>query len=92
MHRGASVRADDDSAKDVVKTLKKLEGAHGFKDSPIDAVALGLREAEGEPKIEWVVGRSGNTVIGVGDEVFGLGKGSDAEAPRASSSSPPSSR
>lgn len=80
----ASVRADEDSAKDVSKTLKKLEGAHGFKDSPIDAIALGLREGEGEPKIEWVVGRSGNTVIGVGDEVFALGKGSDAEVPRLS--------
>lgn len=81
----ASVRADEDSAKDVSKTLKKLEGAHGFKDSPIDAIALGLREGEGEPKIEWVVGRSGSTVIGVGDEVFALGKGgSDAEVPRLS--------
>lgn len=80
----ASVRPDEDSAKDVSKTLKKLEGAHGFKDSPIDAIALGLREGEGEPKIEWVVGRSGNTVVGVGDEVFALGKGSDAEVPRLS--------
>jgi len=79
----ASVRPDEESAKDVSKTLKKLEGAHGFKDSPIDAIALGLREAEGEPKVEWVVGRSGNTVIGVGDEVFTLGKGGpDAQVPR----------
>jgi hypothetical protein len=77
------VRQDEESAKDVTKTLRKLEGAHGIKDSPIDALVLGLREGEGQPRIEWTVGRSGNLVMGVGDEVFALGKpGADAAAGR----------
>jgi hypothetical protein len=81
----ASVRQDEESAKDVSKTLRKLEGAHGFKDSPIDALSLGLREGEGEPRVEWIVGRAGNVVMGVGDEVFSLGKaGADADAARLS--------
>lgn len=81
----ASVRQDPESAKDVVKTLRKLEGAHGFKDSPIDALSLGLREADGEPRVEWIVGRAGNVVLGVGDEVFSLGKGgADANTARLS--------
>lgn len=70
----ASVRADEESAKDVTKTLRKLEGAHGIKDSPIDALVLGLRESEGEPKLEWVVGRFGKLVMGVGDEAFAAAK------------------
>jgi hypothetical protein len=81
----ASVRADEESAKDVTKTLRKLEGARGIKDSPIDALSLGLRESEGEPKVEWVVGRSGNLVMGVGDEVFALANaGADSAAVRLS--------
>jgi len=81
----ASVRPDEDSAKDVSKTLRKLEGAHGIKDSPIDALVLGLRESEGEPKVEWVVGRSGSLVMGVGDEVFALAAaGADSAGVRLS--------
>jgi hypothetical protein len=77
----ASVRSDEESAKDVSKTLRKLDGAHGIKDSPIDALVLGLRDSEGEPKVEWVVGRAGNLVMGVGDEVFALSAaGADAAA------------
>lgn len=81
----ASVRADDESAKDVSKTLRKVDGARGIKDSPIDAIVLGLRDSDGEPRVEWVVGRSGNLVMGVGDEVFALaGAGADSAAVRLS--------
>ena len=65
-----SVRPDEDSAKDVVKTLKKVEGAKSIKDSPIDAVIVNLHETEGAPKVEWLVGRTGALVAGVGDEAF----------------------
>jgi hypothetical protein len=68
-----SVRPDEDAAKDVIRTAKKLEGAKSFKDSPIDAVTLGVREGEGAPKLEWTLGRSGNVVAGVGDEAFAVG-------------------
>jgi hypothetical protein len=69
----ASVRPDEDSAKDVLKTLRKLEGARAIKDSPLDAVVVGVREGEGSPRVEWVVGRSAGLVAGVGDEVFQTG-------------------
>lgn len=68
-----SVRPEEDSAKDVIKTLKKVEGAKGVKDSPIDELSVGVHESEGAPKVEWVVGRSGGVVAGVGDEIFTLG-------------------
>ncbi len=66
------VRPDEDSAKDVIKTARKAEGAKSPKDSPIDAVLLGLREADGARKAEWVFGRSGAVVVAVGDEAFAL--------------------
>jgi hypothetical protein len=68
-----SVRPEEDSAKDVLKTLKKVEGAKAVKDSPIDELTVGVHESEGAPKVEWVVGRSGGVVAGVGDEAFTLG-------------------
>jgi hypothetical protein len=68
----ASVRLEEDSAKDVIKTLKKQEGAKSIKDSPIDEVIVGVHESEGAPKVEWVVGRSGGIVAGVGDEPYAL--------------------
>jgi len=64
------VRPDEDAAKDVLRTAKKVELAKTFKDSPIDAVRIGLREGEGAPKLEWMIGRSGSVVAGVGDEAF----------------------
>jgi hypothetical protein len=70
-----SVRPDEDSAKDVIKTLKKVEGAKAIKDSPIDAVVVHVHESEGAPKVEWLVGRSGALVAGVGDEAFVAARG-----------------
>jgi len=75
-----SVRLEEDSAKDVIKTLKKHEGAKALKDSPIDQVILGVHESEGAPKVEWVVGRSGGVVAGVGDEAFALAPSADGAA------------
>jgi hypothetical protein len=66
----ASLRPDEDSAKDVIKTLRKVESAKAIKDSPIDAVILNVHESEGSPKVEWLVGRTGSLVAGVGDDAF----------------------
>lgn len=74
-------RPDEDSAKDLIKTVKKVEGAKGQKDSPIDAVLLGLRDGEGGRKADWVIGRSGSLVAGVGDEAFALAPGADGSKP-----------
>ena len=71
-------RADEDSAKDVLGTLKKLPGAKVQKDLGFDAVAFATREAEGAPQAEWLAGRSGGNVIIVGDEPLKLKAGADA--------------
>jgi hypothetical protein len=71
-------RADEDSAKDVLGTLKKLPGAKVQKDLGFDAVAFSTREAEGAPQAEWLAGRSGGNVIVVGDEPLKLKAGADA--------------
>jgi hypothetical protein len=68
----ALTRADEDSAKDVLKTLRKLDGAKGLKDSGVDAISFSAREEESAPAVGWVVGRKGATVVGVGDELFML--------------------
>jgi hypothetical protein len=79
----ALARADEDSAKDVISTLRKLPGAKVQKDLGFDAVAFTTREAEGAPQAEWLAGRSGSNVIIVGDEPLKLkpGQGQDAHFP-----------
>jgi len=73
-------RPDEDSAKDVIGTLKKLPGAKGQKELPFDAVQFSTRDAEGAPQAEWLAGRSGSTVVIVGDEPLKLKPGADASA------------
>ncbi|HMJ12420.1 MAG TPA: DUF6599 family protein, partial [Polyangiaceae bacterium] len=62
------VRPDEDSAKDVMKTLKKLDGAKNLKNAPVEGLAFSVRIKDADPKINWVVTRKGERVIGVGDE------------------------
>ncbi len=45
----ALTRADEDSAKDVLKTLHKLDGAKSLKDTGVDAIAFSAREEESLP-------------------------------------------
>jgi hypothetical protein len=61
-------RADEDSAKDVMNTLKKVQGAKALKGVPIDALSFGLREDDSSPRVDWLVSRKGARVFGVGDE------------------------
>jgi hypothetical protein len=74
------VRADADSAKDVMLTLKKLEGAKSVKPPPIEALVFSRREADDGPKTEWVVARNEAKVIGIGDETAVLGDSEDKNA------------
>jgi hypothetical protein len=67
-------RPDEDSAKDVMKTFRKLDGAKSLKDTGVDAIVFNARDDESSPEVGWVVGRKGGVVIGVGDEVFALRK------------------
>lgn len=73
-------RGDEDSAKDVLGTLKKLPGSKVQKDLGFDAVAFSTREGEGAPQAEWLAGRSGGNVIIVGDEPLKLKAGDTASA------------
>lgn len=73
-------RADEDSAKDVLGTLKKLPGAKAQKDLGFDAVLFTTRESEGAQQAEWLAGRSGSNVVIVGDEPLKLKAGGDAAA------------
>ena len=61
-------RADDDAAKDVMKSVKKLTAAKSTKGVPIEAVTFALSAVKGGPKLRWAVARKGKTVYGVGDE------------------------
>ena len=76
------VRPDEDSAKDVLKTLRKVDGAKALKDTGVDAIEFSVREEESSPLVGWVVGRKGSTVVGVGDEVFVLRGKPEAQAER----------
>ena len=75
-------RADEDSAKDVLKTLRKVDGAKALKDTGVDALTFSLRDEESAPLVGWVVGRKGSFVVGVGDEVFALRGKPDSQAAR----------
>jgi len=74
----ALARADEDAAKDVIGTLKKLPGSKVQKDLGFDAVRFSTRESEGAPQAEWLAGRAGSSVLLVGDEPLSLKPGSDA--------------
>jgi hypothetical protein len=78
----ALTRADEDSAKDVLKTLHKVDGAKSLKDTGVDAISFSAREEETSPLVGWVVGRRGSTVVGVGDEVFVLRGKPESQAAR----------
>jgi hypothetical protein len=72
-------RGDEDAAKDVLGTLKKLPGSKVQKDLGFDAVAFSTREGEGAPQADWLAGRSGGNVIIVGDEPLKLKAGGDSK-------------
>jgi hypothetical protein len=65
-------RPDEESAKDVMKTLKSIAGAKGLKGQTFDAMSFERRLDDQSPKINWLVGRSGGKVFGIGDEEHAL--------------------
>ncbi len=73
------VRPDEAGAKDVVKTLRKVQGAKGIKNLGFDALTFEQRVGEDGPKVAWVVGRRENRVFGVGDEEFVATGGQDSK-------------
>jgi hypothetical protein len=72
-------RPDEASAKDVLKTLRKLEGAKGVKGVLYDAVSFVRKADDQSPGIAWVVGRHEGKLFGVGDEEHVLSAEQSAE-------------
>lgn len=72
-------RPNDQAAQDVIKTLRRVDGSSEQKGPP-PTVMLALRAgAEGAKtdgtKLEWIFGRVGRVVVGVGDEEHSLSTG-----------------
>ncbi len=78
-------RGDEDAAKDVIGTLKKLPGSKVQKDLGFDAVSFSTRESDGAPQAQFLAGRRGGNVIIVGDEQLVLlpGEGDKARLPES---------
>jgi len=66
-------RTDDDAADDVLETLKKVDRASKLKELPFPALAFNQQSSDAAPRTEWVAGRKGSRIIGVGDEELVLG-------------------
>lgn len=63
-------RPNDQAAQDVMKTFRRLEGASEQKGPPA-TVTVGLRGNGDGVRIEWVLGRVGKNIVGIGDDEFG---------------------
>jgi len=64
------VRPDADSAEDILKTFRKLDGAKKLKGLPIEAVSFALKPDEASPPVRWVVSQRGDRVVGIGDDPY----------------------
>lgn len=64
----ALVRGDEDAADDVIMTLRKVDGARRIKEAPYDALRWRQTDGTKQP-IDWVFGRKGTVVLGVGAPV-----------------------
>jgi hypothetical protein len=64
-------RSNDQSAQDVIKTFRRVEGTVEQKGPPATITFAQRATADG-PKTEWILGRVGNAIIGVGDDELSL--------------------
>jgi hypothetical protein len=71
-------RPDDDSAKDVLRTLRRIPGSRSQKGAPYEAVGVSIKDGEAAPRMEWLFGRKRNVVLGVGRERERLGRAAAA--------------
>ena len=62
------VRSDPEQAADVLTSIAKLPGATRLKDIGEGAVRAMIGDGD-DAKMEWIVGRSGSQIYGIGDEV-----------------------
>ncbi len=66
----SAVRDNADLAKDLIHALRAKAGALPIANLGDEAAIVVLQAAPERAKIEWVVARKGNRVLGVGDEEF----------------------
>ena len=71
-------RLDDDAAKDVLRTLRRLPGSRSQKGAPYEAVGVSIKDGETASRMEWLFGRKRNVVLGVGREPERLGRAAAA--------------
>jgi hypothetical protein len=76
----ALVRQDEDAADDVLATLRKVDGARRIKGAPYGAIRLRQTEGTRVP-MDWVFGRKGTVVLGVGAPVVVTPKKKGAPKP-----------
>ena len=60
-------RADEASAQDILKTLRKIPGATETK-TRVPTVAVTVHGSSDTSKSDWLFARQGNRIIGVGDD------------------------
>ncbi len=77
----ASRKADEASATDVMKTLRKLPGAKELK-APAGAVSFSSRAGAEGPRVEWLALRQGGVIVAIGDEELVLAGDAKAAAAR----------
>lgn len=66
------IRPDEDSAKDVMKSLVKQRGAKGEKNAPYDLLHFSVQADESSPRASWWIGRKGTRILALGDEDYVL--------------------
>lgn len=64
----AIVRPDADSAQDVMTTLRRHADCRPIRWAPLGALSFVEHRGSRKAPVEWVVGRRGRVVYGVGDE------------------------
>lgn len=73
------VRADTDSARDVLGTLARNPSARPLLGAPAGTIAFTQRRLPTEPNVTWVVGQRHEVIYGVGDEAAALPEFTSAE-------------
>jgi hypothetical protein len=61
-------RPDDDAAKDVLRTLRRIPGSRSPRGGAYESVEVSIQSGGGAPRMEWFFGRRRNVVLGTGRE------------------------
>lgn len=72
-------RGDEDSARDVIKTLRRSPSLLPLKDAPDGVFSLFTRTSDSAPRVDWIVGARGASVVAIGDEEYVLATAPNAE-------------